>query len=104
MKNWMWLIVLVFISGSCSKEDKPTLKELRQQEIGKRVNQFVRNKQAECYQKTMERAISMADSLLKLNAVKYIEDSLQRPPLPPKPVKKIKPVPKDTVKNKPFLE
>lgn len=104
MKHWIILIAFVFVGTACSREKKLTLVELRGQEITKRVNQFIENKQEECYQKTMERAISTADSLLKINAVKYVEDSLQRPPLPVKPEKNIKPTPKDTVDNKPFWE
>ncbi|MBY5957845.1 hypothetical protein KUV50_06875 [Membranicola marinus] len=104
MKHWILFIALIFGSLACSKEKKLTLEELREQEITKRVNQFIENRQEECYQNTMESAISMADSLLKINAVKYVEDSLQRPPLPVKPEKNIKPTPKDTVDNKPFLE
>lgn len=103
MKHWIIIIAFLFLGIACTKEKKMTLEELREQEIAKRVNQFIDNKQEECHQKTMERAIKMADSLLKINAVKYVEDSLLRPPLPLKPEKKIKQVPKDTVRNQPFL-
>ncbi len=103
MKHWILFIAFLLLGIACTKEKKMTLEELRQQEIDKRVNQFIDNRQTECHQKTMDRAISMADSLLKINAVKYVQDSLLRPPLPPKPEKKIKPQPKDTVRNHPFM-
>ena len=103
MRDFIWVIILVILS-SCSEKDTVTVEELRQREIEKRVNQFILSKEQECREKTMEQAYMTADSLLKLNAVKYSEDSLKRPLLPLKPEKKIKPLPKDSVQNRPFIE
>ena len=104
MRHQIWIIWILALGISCNKGEEITIEELRSQEIDKRVNQFIRNKELSCYETSMEQAIIKADSLLKLQAVKYVEDSLQRPPLPVKPEKKLKPTPKDTVKNKPFLD
>jgi len=103
MKAWIVFISLLFIGISCSKEKKMTIEELRQREIDKRVSQFMETKKQECYSKSMDLAIHLADSLLKLQAVKYIEDSLQRPPLPIKPEMNIRPTPNDSIQNRPFF-
>ncbi len=103
MKVWIVVITLLFIGISCSKEKKMTVDELRQLEIDKRVSQFMKTKEQECHTTSMDKAIHVADSLLKLQAVKYIEDDLLRPPLPPKPEKNIRPTPKDSIRNQPFL-
>lgn len=103
MKVWISVITLLLIGISCSKEKKMTVEEIRQVEIDKRVSQFIKTREQECYTMSMEKAIHLADSLLKLQAVKYVEDSLLRPPLPHKPEKNIKPTPKDSIRNRPFL-
>ena len=104
MKYSVWILLLFYLGLACNKVEKITIEELRSQEIDKRVRQYRQNRTQTCYESSMEIAIIKADSLLKLQAVKYVEDSLTRPPLPVKPEKKIKPVPQDTIKNKPFLE
>lgn len=103
MKKSM-LIVGLLIIFSCTNRDKLTIEDLRQREIERRVKQFMANRQQECYQNTMGKAIAQADSLLKLNAVKYVEDSLKRPPLPEKPTLIIKPPPKDSIRPRPFID
>lgn len=104
MRHLLSIIWFVALGFSCNKSEEITIEELRRQEIEKRVNQFIQNREQSCYDTSMELAIIKADSLLKLQAVKYVEDSLQRPPLPVKPKKNIKPTPQDTVKNQPFLK
>lgn len=104
MKYWFYIIPLIYIVTACSQKDKLTIEELSQNEIDKRINQFIASREQQCKENAMEIALSMADSLLKLNAVKYIEDSLKRPPLPLKPEKNIKPLPKDSVENRPFIK
>lgn len=88
---------------SCAKEPPLTRAELIEKEVTKRVNRFIKNKKDECQSTTMDLAIARTDSLLKLNAVKYVEDSLIRPPLPEKPQRQFLPPPKDSIQNRPFL-
>lgn len=106
MKNLTRLIgftfILVILSG-CARQKSPTIEELREREVEKRLNQFITTHHEECFQNTLDLAIAKADSLLKLNAVKYTEDDLQRPPLPSKPPRILKPAPKDSIQNIPFL-
>src|SRR5690625_7584900 len=92
------LLIFLIVSG-CAREKSPTIEELREREIERRLNQFITNHREECFQNTLDLAISKADSLLKLNAVKYTEDDLQRPPLPSKPPRILKPAPKDSVRR-----
>lgn len=100
---FLFAICSVGIFPSCQKEAAMTREEIRAQEIQKRVDNFVRNKTEECYNTTMDLAIRRADSILKTNAVRFKIDDLERPPLPGKPPKNIKPAPKDSVRNIPFL-
>lgn len=103
MKWLFYILVPVLLAFSCTREEKVTIEDLRQREIDRRIDQFMENKETECYTNTMDRAISIADSLLKINAVKYVEDSLARPPLPSKPPLILKPAPKDSITPRPFL-
>lgn len=104
MKRLFYILVPVLIICSCTPEEKVTIEDLRQREIDRRIDQFMENKKTECYTNTMDRAISMADSLLKINAVKYVEDSLRRPDLPTKPELILKPAPRDSIKPRPFIQ
>lgn len=100
------LLFAIFSSGlfwACQKEPAMTREEIRAQEVQKRVDNFIRNKTEECYNTTMDLAVLRADSILKTNAVRFKIDDLERPPLPGKPAKNLKPAPKDSVKNIPFL-
>lgn len=94
-----WLILL----SGCNRDKDPTIEELREREIERRINQFITSNKEECYENALELAIHKADSLLKINAVRYREDDLERPPLPEKPPRNLKPPPKDTIRNIPFL-
>lgn len=104
MRRYIRIFILIPIVFSCTKKDKITMEDLRQQEIDRRVMQFMENKETECYNNTMNQAIHIADSLLKINAVKYVEDSLRRPDLPSKPELILKPAPKDSIKPRPFIQ
>lgn len=104
MKWLFYVLISVLLTFSCTREEKITIEELRQREIDRRVDQFIENKEIECYTNSMNRAISMADSLLKINAVKYVEDSLRRPALPTKPELILRPAPKDSIKPRPFIQ
>lgn len=102
MNKRMLLAGILWIILSCSPQEKVTIEDLRQEEIQKRIDQYIENKKVNCYKTSMDKAIKTADSLLKLDAVKYVEDSLKRPPLPTKPHLTIKPPPKDSIQNQPF--
>jgi|GEM_PF-3531731 len=93
------MIILI----GCDQTKAPTIEELREQEINRRLNQFISSNKDECHQTTLDLAVHKADSLLKLNAIKYKEDDLERPPLPEKPARDLKPPPKDSIRNIPFL-
>ena len=100
---FLFAICTFGILGSCQKEPTMSREEIRAQEVQKRVDNFIQNKTEECYHTTMDLAIHRADSILKTNAVRFKIDDLERPPLPGKPAKNLKPAPKDSVKNIPFL-
>ena len=104
MKRLFYVLIPVLLAFSCTREEKVTIEDLRQREIDRRIDQFIENKEIECYTNTMDRAISIADSLLKINAVKYVEDSLRRPALPSKPELILRPAPKDSIKPRPFIQ
>ena len=104
MKRGIYILTILFMIMSCTKKDKITIEDLRQQEIDRRVKQFMVNKKTECYNNTMDQAIHIADSLLKINAVKYVQDSLRRPDLPTKPELILKPAPRDSIKPRPFIQ
>ncbi len=104
MKKKIIMLSLCGILLACSQQEKMTIEQMRQIEIDRRVSQFIENKKNECYSQNMDRAIARADSLLKLNAVRYIEDSLQRPALPVKPELHIRPAPRDSIKPRPFIQ
>lgn len=100
----IWIISLMgCLLLACNRGEKVTLEDLRQREIDRRVTQFIINKETECFDNTMTQAINMADSILKTHAVKYVEDSLVRPPLPTKPELILKPAPKDSILPRPFI-
>lgn len=107
--NKFFVFIVCFSSGcfiilaGCGQTQAPTIEELREQEITRRLDQFINSNKEECYQTTLDLAIHRADSLLKLNAIKYKEDDLERPPLPQKPVRDLKPPPRDSIQNIPFL-
>lgn len=105
-KRWplMLLAILTLHQTACQREPEISRDTLITNEIDKRIRQFILARKTECYNTTMELAIHQTDSLVKLNAVKYIEDDLVRPALPIKPPKEIKPAPKDTIQNRPFLK
>ncbi|GAA5221783.1 hypothetical protein [Membranihabitans marinus] len=105
-KPWGLIILtlLAFHLTSCKSEPELDRDTLISNEINKRLNQFILARKTECYNNTMNMAIRQTDSLVKLNAVKYIEDDLHRPALPVKPPKELRPTPKDTIKNRPFLK
>ena len=103
MRRLSILLSAGFLLFACNTGEKVTVIDLRQREIDRRVAQFIMNKESECYDNTMAQAISLADSILKTHAVKYVEDSLVRPPLPTKPELMLKPAPRDSILPRPFI-
>ena len=103
MIRWIYILCAFIFFTACNKNEDFTKEELIAQEVAKRMKNFRKSKIRQCKEESLEIAIHQTDSILKLNAVRYRVDSLKRPPLPNKPNVKIKPPPRDSIINKPFL-
>lgn len=87
-------ILLGFFMVSCQPKETKTRADLRAEKLESRLKVYVANKRKICKDDLYERATIIADSLMRVQAISYQEDSIARPALPTKPtvlIKKLRP-------------
>ena len=98
----IWVCWPLLILG-CQDKDDIIIKQLIDQRIEKRLNEYITVEKQRCAARLLEEASELADSLLRANPVMIQLDSLQRPPVPIKPTKPIFERRTDSVKIAPII-
>ncbi|NND34770.1 MAG: hypothetical protein HKN76_19450 [Saprospiraceae bacterium] len=98
-------IVLIFIilSFSCQERDEAIIAELMEKRVAERLSEYIRVEKERCQERLLDEASVLVDSILRANPIEISLDSLQRPPVPFKPVKPDFERPKDSIKISPII-
>jgi hypothetical protein len=97
------LVFLLILLFGCEDKDESVIKEMIDQRIEKRLNEYITIEKQRCKTRLLEEASVIADSLLRANPVMIQLDSLQRPPVPIKPTKPTFERRTDSVKIAPII-
>lgn len=88
---------------SCQKDDRILAQRKIDQQISDRLNTFISLEKRRCEVKIMEEANRIADSILRESPVFIMLDSLQRPPVPLKPIRPEFEKRKDSIRIVPII-
>ncbi len=103
-RNKALLILSCLILMSCQKDDDRILAQRKiDQQISDRLNVFINLEKKRCEVKIMEEANRIADSILRESPVFIMLDSLQRPPVPLKPIRPEFEKRKDSIRIVPII-
>lgn len=102
MKPTKIMLLLLIIVACQQKQPKITRKELIEQEVQKKIQLIVTNKNTRCLRESLEEASKIVDSMIIAQA-KLSKDTLLKPPKPEKPLPPTPLTLKDTLKIRPFL-
>ncbi|NJL74241.1 MAG: hypothetical protein HC892_03560 [Saprospiraceae bacterium] len=102
MKPTKLVLLLLIIMACKPKQPKITRQELIEQEVQKKIQLIVTNKNTRCLRESLEEASEIVDSMIIAQA-KLNKDTLLKPPKPEKPLPPIPLTLKDSLKVKPFL-
>ena len=96
-------IFLLLLMSGCQEKDDAIIQELIDQRIEERLTEYIMLEKQRCLARLLEEASAFADSILRANPVLIKLDSLQRPPVPLKPIKPTFERRKDSVKIAPII-
>ncbi|MBK8502029.1 MAG: hypothetical protein IPL46_07385 [Saprospiraceae bacterium] len=78
-------LVCACLIGSCKVDNSVQVQMLINQQVKKRLHEYIEAEKKRCRVKILEEASTLADSILRANPVFIALDSLQRPPVPIRP-------------------
>lgn len=82
---------LILLTGmfvlSCQTDESVLIQQMIDQKVEERLQNYIALEKQRCKVRVLEEASRIADSLLRENPVFITLDSLQRPPVPLKPVR-----------------
>lgn len=103
-RNKALVMLSCLILMSCQKDDDRILAQRKiDQQISDRLNTFINLEKRRCEVKIMEEANRIADSILRESPVFIMLDSLQRPPVPLKPIRPEFEKRKDSIRIVPII-
>ena len=97
------LVILSTLLLSCQERDEANIAKMIEERVERRLTEYVQIENDRCRIQLLEEASAVADSILRANPIRISLDSLQRPPVPPKPTKPQFERPKDSIKIAPII-
>ncbi len=102
-RNRALVMLTCLLIMSCQKDDRILAQKKIDQQISDRLNTFINLEKRRCEVKIMEEANRIADSILRESPVFIMLDSLQRPPVPLKPIRPEFEKRKDSIRIVPII-
>ncbi len=84
MMRWLLIGALLHL-GACTQDREPLVQELVEEEVARKLADFIATEKAKCLQEVMEEASMATDSILRANPILIRLDSLDKPSRPEKP-------------------
>lgn len=101
--NIRFLILTIGAIAACEKDDTVLRQQLIDKQVSERLEIFFQAEKRRCRVKVLEEASTLADSILRANPVFISLDSLQRPPIPSRPMRPEFERKTDSIKIEPII-
>lgn len=97
------LLVCAWLVTSCKVDNSAQVQKMIDQQVEKRLQEYIEAEKRRCRVKILEEASTLADSILRANPIFITLDSLQRPPIPPRPPRPAFERKTDSIKIEPII-